>query len=64
MLSKYIKKQEKEEFTLLDTIPDVADFVLRHETVRWYGTVCCNLHNTSWYRIILQGTGSGEIWES
>ena len=58
------KKQEKEEFTLLDTIPGVADFVLRRETVRRYETVRCNLHNTSWYRNILQGTGSGEIWKS
>ena len=36
---KYIKKQEKEGFTLLDTIPGVAEFVLRRETVRRYETV-------------------------
>ena len=60
VLPKYIKKQEKEEFTLLDTIPGVAEFVLRRETVRRYETVHCKLHNTSWHRNILQGTGSGE----
>ena len=60
VLPKYIKKQEKEEFTLLDPIPGVAEFVLRRETVRQYETVLCKLHNTSWYRNILQGTGSGE----
>ena len=38
---KYKKKQEKEEFTLLDTIPGVAEFVLRRETVRWHEIVLC-----------------------
>ena len=45
---------------MLDTIPGVAEFVLRRETVRRYETVLCKLHNTSWYRNILQGPGSGE----
>ena len=37
---KYIYiKTKKEEFTLLDTIPCVAEFVLRRETVRRYETV-------------------------
>ena len=31
----------KREFTSLDTIPGVAEFVLRHETVRRYETVLC-----------------------
>ena len=54
------KHKKKEEFTSLDTIPGVAEFVLRHETVRRYETVLCKLHNTSWYINILQGTRSGE----
>ena len=37
----------KIEFTSLDTIPGVAEFVLRCETVRRYETVLCKLHNTS-----------------
>ena len=37
----------KREFTSLDTIPGVAEFVLRRETVRRYETVLCKLHNTS-----------------
>ena len=37
----------KREFTSLDTIPGVAEFVLRRETVRRYETVLCYLHNTS-----------------
>ena len=45
---------------MLDTMPGVAEFVLRRETVRRYEIVLCKLHNTSWYRNILQGTGSGE----
>ena len=62
VLSKYIykEKKEKEEFTSLDTIPGVAEFILRRDTVRRYETVLCKLHNTSWYRNILQGTGSGK----
>ena len=54
------KHKKKEEFTSLDKTPGVAEFVLRRETVRWYETVLCKLHNTSWYRNILQGTRSGE----
>ena len=41
------KHKKKEEFTSLDTIPGVAEFVLRRETVRRYETVLCKLHNTS-----------------
>ena len=43
----YQKKKKKREFTSLDTIPGVAEFVLRRETVRRYETVLCKLHNTS-----------------
>ena len=32
---------KKREFTSLDTIPGVAEFVLRRETVRRYETVLC-----------------------
>ena len=33
------KNKKKEELTLLDTIPGVAEFVLRRETVRRYEIV-------------------------
>ena len=43
----FAKKKERREFTSLDTIPGVVEFVLRRETVRRYETVLCYLHNTS-----------------
>ena len=49
----------KREFTSLDTIPGVAEFVLRRETVRWYETVLL-ITQHQWYRGILRGTRSGE----
>ena len=39
--------QNKREFTSLDTVPGVGEFVLRRDTVRRYETVLCYLHNTS-----------------
>ena len=39
--------KKKEEFTSLDTIPGVAEFVLKRETVRRHETVLCQLHNTN-----------------
>ena len=48
----YQKKRRK--FTSLDTIPGVAEFVLRRETVRRYETVLCYLHNTSGIEVFLK----------
>ena len=42
-----VYQNKRREFTSLDTIPGVAEFVLRRETVRRYETVLCYLHNTS-----------------
>ena len=42
-----IYQTKRREFTSLDTIPGVAEFVLRRETVRQYETVLCYLHKTS-----------------
>ena len=42
-----VYQNKRREFTSLDTIPGVAEFVLRRETARRYETVLCHLHNTS-----------------
>ena len=60
------KHKKKEEFTSLDTIPGVAEFVLRRETMRWHETVLCKLHNTSGIEIFskAQKAANMEILES
>ena len=62
----WFTKTKRREFTSLDTIPGVAEFVLRLETVRRYETVLCYLHDTSGIEVFskAQEAASMEILRS